>query len=386
MNKKILLFTLVHPDFLPPVYAVAQVLRDLGFDIHILTFDSIVPAQLDLGNNIELETLGRHYDESPLQRLKLRNKFINRAKQLTRQNINAIITFCPFSFLCGLKIKKNKPLIYITLEPSDFSLQLFLNSPLSNYRNLLALQNISKADIVATPSIQRSAWLAGRCHLNFMPYTILNTSYFNEEEENTYETFKELVPPDFLDKKIILYTGAVNSDLCIMELVRAFDLVNDENSALIITGVKDDEYGSDIKKFIENCKSQKRIKLFPYLTRVQMLSLQSNAHIGACLVREFEDNVKSKMIAPNKVGEYMSKKLYILGIKAEYLMPFQMMGFASLADSPTPRDISKAIRKALITVNEKDNRSKIGIFVKDYFCMQQQLKPVIKYINEAISI
>ena len=39
-NKKILLLTLVHPDFLPPVYSTGQVLRDLGFDIHILTFDS----------------------------------------------------------------------------------------------------------------------------------------------------------------------------------------------------------------------------------------------------------------------------------------------------------------------------------------------------------
>ena len=380
-NKKILLLTLVHPDFLPPVYAVAQVLRDLGLDIHILTFDSFVPSYFDIGSNIELETLGNHYDATILQRLTLRNKFTKRAKQLVSENPIAIITFCPFSFQCGLKIKKNTPIIYIALEIADFILPLFLKSPLSNFRNLQAIKNIHKADLVATPSIQRSAWLAGRCHLNFMPYTILNTAYL-KKEENTYEIFKELVPSNFLDKKIILYTGAVNSDLCTMELVHAFDIADDQTSALIITGIKNDEYCDDIKKFIDNCRSQKRIKIFPYLTRAQMLSLQSNAHIGVCLVKEFQNDVKSKMMAPNKVGEYMSKNLYILGITTEYLRPFQMRGFASLADSSTPIDISKAIKEALMAVNEKDYKIKIETFVKDHFSMQQQLSPVIKYLNE----
>ena len=66
-NKKILLLTLVHPDFLPPVYAVAQVLRDLGYRIHILTFDSYVPAELNLGSNIELEMKETHNDPESLQ-------------------------------------------------------------------------------------------------------------------------------------------------------------------------------------------------------------------------------------------------------------------------------------------------------------------------------
>ena len=388
MNKnKILLLTLVHPDFLPPVYAVGQVLRDLKFDIHILTFDSFVPAQLGLGTNIQLEILGKHYGGSTLQRFNLRNKFIKRAKQIIDEHPTVIITFCPFSFQCGLKVKKDIPVIYMALEIADFKLSHFLRSPFSNYRNLSALRNISKADLVATPSIERSAWLAGRCHLDFMPYTILNTAYLPTiEEENTFELFKEIVPTHFLNKKIILYTGTVSTYLCTMELIRAFDLVNDEDSALIITGFKDNEYCNDIKKFVDNCRSVKRIKLFPYLTRAQMLSLQSNAHIGVCITKEAQNDVKSKMMAPNKIGEYMSKNLHVLGIKTDYLKPFQIRGFASLANSSTPRDISKAIKQALIAVNEKDYKAKINEFVRDQFCMQQQLQPVIRYINEVITI
>jgi hypothetical protein len=384
-RKKILLLTLVNPDFLPPVYAVAQVLRDLGFDVHVLTFDSFVPAEFDVGKNITIEPMGRHYDAGLIKRLVLRHKFFKRAKELVSGGPISIITFCPFSFQCGLKIKKNIPLIYITLEMADFKFPQFFRSPLSNYRNFLALKNIHKADLIATPSIQRSAWLAGRCHLGNMPYTVLNTVYL-KKEENSYDTFKALIPLELLDKKFVVYTGAVNSDLCTMELVRAFDLVDDPGSALIITGLKDDEYSADIKKFVSNCRSQKRITLFPYLTRNQMIALQSNSHIGACLIRESQNNVKSKMIAPNKVGEYMSRDLYILGIQTDYLRPFEIKGLASLANTPTPRDISKALRRALQTINDNGYKEKIKTFVQEEFCMQQQLEPVIRFINETVSI
>ena len=272
----------------------------------------------------------------------------------------------------------------MALELADFNLSIFLKSPLSNFRNLRALQTIGMADLVTTPSVQRSAWLAGRCHLGYMPYTVRNTAYVPEKAVVADpEAFKAIVPPDFADKKIILYTGAVNADLCTMELVRAFDLLNDEQSVLIITGIKDTEYCKSVVVFAENSRSAKRIKLFPYLTRTQMLSLQSHAHIGVCIAREYQDNVKSKMMAPNKAGEYLYHGLYILGILSEYLRPLKMQGIASLAENPTPRDLSGAMREALKEVNEGSYKSRISSFVKDFFCMQQQLKPVIQFLNKS---
>lgn len=388
INKKILLLTLVHPDFLPPVYAVGQVLRDLGLDIHILTFDSFVPAELDLGNNITVESIGKHYSARLSERIQLRRKFIKRAKELVNEDPAAIITFCPFSFTSGLKIKKGIPLIYIVLEIADFILPVFLNSPLSNLRNLRALKNIHKADFVATPSIQRSAWLAGRCHLSFMPHTILNTTYLppQKKDEDTYSIYKELVPAEFLDKKIILYTGAVNDEHCILELVRAFDLVKDEHSALIITGIKDNEYCNRIRRVVSKSDSEERILLLPYVTRAQMLALQSNANIGVCLSKEHQDNVRTKMIAPNKTGEYLNKNLFILGLTSEYFKPLEMKGIAALSETSTPVEISKAIRKALVAVKQDGLKEKIRTFVEEYYCMQQQLKPLIYYLNEVISV
>ena len=386
-NKKILLLTLVHPDFLPPVYSVGQVLRDIGFNIHILTFDSFVPAELDLGQNIVIESVGKHHESTTLGRIKLRNKFTDRAQQLVNEGQVAIISFCPFSFNCGLEVKNKTPLAYIVLEIADFILPVLFNSPLSNLRNLRALKNIGKADFVATPSIQRSAWLAGRCHLRFMPHTILNTAYLPKKpDEDTFDTFKSVVPAEFLDKKIILYTGAVNEEHCILELVRAFGIVDDPASALVITGIKDNEYCNRIRKVVEHSNCEERILLLPYVTRPQMLALQSNANIGVCLTKEYQDNVRTKMIAPNKVGEYLYKNLFILGIKNEYMLPLEMKGIASLAETTTPVEVSKAIRKGLAAVAESDLRTRIRGFVKEQFCMQQQLKPLIWFINEVISI
>jgi len=144
-SKRILLLTLVHPDFLPPVYAFAQVLRDEGYNIHILTFDSFVPSELDLGSDIILESAGRHYDARTTERIKLRNKFTKRALELAEGETIAVISFCPFSFHTGIIVKSTYkiPLIYHALELSDFRLSVFLKSPLSNYRNLRALQTLS---------------------------------------------------------------------------------------------------------------------------------------------------------------------------------------------------------------------------------------------------
>ena len=382
-QKKILFLTLVHPDFLPPVYAAAQTLRDLNYDIHILTFDSLVPAKFDVGSNISIETLGNHHNVSLLTRLKLRRIFKKRAATLISENPMAVIAFCPFSYLVALNFKGKLPLLYYAMEISDFIAYSIKRSPFSQFKNLRALRAVKKADFVATPSVQRSSWLAGRSHLNFMPHTIMNTAYITANQFGAVSTeiYEKIVPREFLNKKVILYTGAVNYRLCVFDLVKAFVLLNDDRYVLIVTGNKQNKYCDEIREFVNNSAIKKNILLLPYVTREEMIALQENAHLGACLNREIDKAMVSKMIAPNKLGEYLSKRLFIIGIKCEYLRSFESHKVATLAASPSPEDICAAIVRAFEIMEKTDYKAHIANFVKEYFCMQQQLQPMIKFLE-----
>ncbi|MBC7554725.1 MAG: hypothetical protein H7257_12175 [Taibaiella sp.] len=381
-KKKIVLLTLVHPDFLPPVYACAQTLRDLNYDVHVLTFDSYVPADVEIGNNIKIEALGQHHNVPFFKRLKLRRKFAARAKEIVKDHTTAIISFCPFSFISGLKFKPQIPVVYFALEIADFNINSLLRSPLSNINNFIAMHRMQEADLVATPSVQRSAWLAGRCHLKILPETIFNTSYSSGAQNPlSDEIFKNIIPQHFQGKKIILYTGAANERLCVFELVKAFEMLNDQKCALIVTGMRDNKYCNEIKSFVNGARNKTNILLLPYVTREEMLSLQANADIGACLGREYNEVIASKMIAPNKVGEYLNKGLFILGTKCEYMNMFELRGVAALAVSPEPEAVCLSLKTALNVVYAGNYKQTISSFVQEYFCMQKQAAPIVNFLS-----
>lgn len=382
--KKILLLTRTHPDFLPPVYAVAQVLRDEGYHIDIVCFESNVPGAFDPGNDITVTTLGR-YDDKPLrQKIGYQFAFINKAQSLADDTTAAVIAFCAFSFLVALKVKQS-PAIYIALETSNYSWEKFRQSPLSVYYNRKAIKSLHRAALVATPSIQRSAWLAGMANLGSLPYTIFNTAYCDKsgrEKEMYKDLYRSLVPADFIGKKIFLYTGNVNSSLCMHEFVQGY-CMSDNDSRLIITGIKDNPYGNAIRQVVADAGKNGKVLLLPSLSREKMLALQANADIGICFSRELDDVIESKMVAPNKVGEYISNGCLVIGNDVFYLQKLAADGIAVLSDSIEPRDIANAISTVLQRAAEAGAREKVRRYFETSFCMQRQLEPVLNYLKRS---
>jgi hypothetical protein len=217
-----------------------------------------------------------------------------------------------------------------------------------------------------------------------MPVTVLNSSYYEEQQSDngmSYEVFKKIVPAHFLNKTILLYTGAVNNWLCIRELVEAYIMLNDPKCVFISTGFKDTEYCNNIKSLVSTYPLKDNVLLLPYITREEMLALQTHAHIGAVLIREFETNIKSMMIAPNKVGEYLNKGLLLLGVKGAYMEPIEASGVAALAETIAPEDICIALKRALQMHENSNLRNHILAYVKNTYCMQVQLKPIVKYLD-----
>jgi len=379
---QVLLLTLVHPDFLPPVYAIAQVLRDEGYSVHILTFD----APNDAGTGIEgvtIESVGKHAGLGLLQRIAVRRRYTGRLQQLVANAPAAIITFCAFTLLSGLSVRKDVPLAYHSLELADFQLSSLMRSPLSQFNNLLAIKRIHKAGFVSAASVQRSAWQAGRSRLSFMPHTIMNTVYMHEGlQQQQHSLFASMIPQEHHGKKMILYMGAVNQQNCVKELVAAFAQVYDAGSVMLVAGMKENEYCEELRQMAETLPGSKgRVVFFPFLKGQEKDALQSNADIGVCLSYESRDNIESMMTAPNKVGEYLAKGLYLLSSDTEYMRPFGMRGIASLAVSSGIDDIASAMKVALQAVNDKSYKSTINNFVRDFYCMQVQAAPLVSFIK-----
>ncbi len=384
VRKKLLLLTLVHPDYLPPVYAIAQVLRDEGYDIHILTFDPFGPSQPQLGHHITIESVGKHHGIGLMQRLAIRRRYTVRAATLAASGMSALVSFCSFTFLCALRVKRSVPLVYHSLELADCSWSTLRRSPLSQFKNLVAIHRVAKADFISTASAQRSAWQVGRSRLHHMPYTILNTVYLPPQPLPSYQNeFKTMMPEEHRGKKVVLYMGSVNAQNCVIELVKAFGAVNDTHSVMVIAGIKENEYGDEVRRTaVATPGCTGRVVFFPFVKGAEKDALQANAHIGVCLSNEDQNNAESMMTSPNKVGEYLAKGLFLLASDTEYMRPLGMKGVAALSRSNTEVGIAHALRIALQAVEAPGCRNAILGFVKEYYCMQQQAQPLVRFIKE----
>jgi hypothetical protein len=382
-TKKILLLTLVHPAFLPPVTAMAQVLKAEGYEVTILTFDPHIATEVTDNEGIVLESVGKHHGIGLLQRLKIRRKYTARAKQIVAENTTAIISFCAFTYLCGLKVRKQHPLIYHALEMADFIWKSLPRSPLSQVNNYLALSNVHKATLVTTPSAQRSAWLAGRCKLSFLPETIQNTTYVSAATSyNHVDTINQLIPLSLQNKVALLYMGSVNELNCVAELVEAFCKVDNENCVLLIAGMRDNSYCNAIKQYAATQVANSRIVFYPYVAGKEKEGLLQHAAVGVSLTKENSADIESKMTAPNKAGEYLAKNLYLIGTETEYMKQFKFSGVASLVSSPTPENITTAVNEAVAVIATGTCKNKIEYMVTHYYSMQQQMKPITNLLQK----
>jgi hypothetical protein len=173
----VLFLSLVHPDFLPSIYALAQVIRDSGYLPTIVSFSSLGPGNFNPGPKIEMVDCGSHVGTF-FDRRDARARFrVVSEKASRRLNPVAIIASCPFSYLQALRIARGRPVIYFVEEIYETALRQFVRSPLSIFRNWRAQQRLDEAALVAAPSDERAQFIARKSRLRKQPVTILNSPY-----------------------------------------------------------------------------------------------------------------------------------------------------------------------------------------------------------------
>jgi hypothetical protein len=378
--SSILFLTLVHPDFLPPVYASAQVLASKGYHIDIYTFESEAPEKFNAGSGIRINIIGKHAGTFN-QRAAARKKFDEQvAAYVTETRPKAIICFCEFSYLTALKHYPNIPVMYFALELVDFAIKNLFRSPFSTIRSWQATSQLHKAKYICTPSYERSGWLAGRYALQIIPDTVLNAPFISHDFHLTKQYTTTLLPGHFRNKVKILNTGGVNGTRSVKELVLGFEK-SSSDTCLVITNVGQSAYSNEIRSLVDRSARKNDILLLGTVSRKDLIELQQSCDIGICLMK-LQDGFDARMIAPNKVGEYFYSGLLVLGMNTPYFHQFIPYNITQLVDEPDPDQIAAALDRLSNLVAQSGYHSRIELCLREWYNMGRQMETAIKLIEK----
>ena len=377
-----LVLSLVHPDFLPSVYSLSFVLRDAGYDVDVVTFSSPVQGSHDLGPGITLNDSGP-YAGSTRTRARARAAFAATVGRLTSARRPAmIIATCPFSYLEALRVRRAPTrVVYYMLETYDVTPPDFLRSPLTALRSKRALRRIAEADLVCTPSWERSGWLAGLARLRTLPATVLNSPSYEATRRRTpdRELMARLLPVSLQSRPLVIHTGGLSATQCVLELIDSVPQWP-EPLGLVITNVGDTVYGERVRRAAARSD---RIALLPTVTRRELHAIQGAGAVGLCLLRS-GDNLETVMPAPNKVGEYLHNGLTIVGLRMAYLAQMEIAGIAVLADDLRPEALAAAVTIAWQQHVQSDGRARALAAASTWYCMETQARPILRLIGQSV--
>lgn len=381
LGGRVLVLSLVHPDFLAPLYSISRVMRDEGYRVDIFSFRSKAGGKVALPPEITLHDCGVH-GGSAAKRLAARRRFRQAvACSVAEQAPAAIIASCPFSLLEARRNARGVPVVYFAFELYDPSLGGALRSPATWLRNWRALRAARETTIVCTPSDERSRWLERRAKLPRRPMTVLNAPYRgqNESTDDASRAARALIPASWSQRPIVIHTGNVSSTQAVAELIDSV-VYCPSAACLLLTNVGDSPYAGEIRRRVASSQRAADITLLPLLPRGQMLELQRLATVGACFVRP-GDNLESTMPAPNKVGEYLHAGLVIAGLDTPYMRMVAEHGAAVLAPSLDARSMGAAITAALGQASAPSMRARIVETAWSWYSMEVQWQPVLQHFS-----
>lgn len=367
---KIILATYTHPDFLPPVYEFYSVLTKQGHDVRIISSES--DAQESLQHNYQMLTIKNTFGSGALQKIKYRTELEGIfMKEASLAEI--VISFCEVSFLMIDKAHKahNFRHLHHSLEMYSVSFTDFKRSPLSTLRKLRYLNRIKNCEFVSTPSYERSGWFTAICKFKTPTNTILNCQYIDESDILNLK--------DKVSRKggttTIVHTGGVNDTRSVFELVAAFHEAQIPNTKLIITNVRDNTYCKTIREYVSK-HTITNIELLGPVSREELVEIQKNADIGICFMKQGQA-LDSKMLAPNKIGEYLKYGLSIIATDAPYYDIFTKSIFL-VNDIKNKSDVVSSLKLAVQSIENSSKNNNIEIL--KWYNMEYQMRHLLKTI------
>jgi len=108
-----------------------------------------------------------------------------------------------------------------------------------------------------------------------------------------------------------IYTGGINSDRSIMEIIKAFKQINRNNAELLLLGnLENINFKKIILNEIDGCDN---IKYIPSVSYKKMFDILINYHVGFICYQPILNNINALSGRNNKIYEYMQAGLAVIG-------------------------------------------------------------------------
>ena len=286
----------------PPILSVIYFLLERNKKVYIISccYDQSLIDDINLKGGVFYNIIDNDVYSNSLIKLIRLYKFKNKTNKIIasidEENVDKVWLFGETSiWLFGHLFFTYKCVAYLFEVPNfSVSTRYRLLSPTLNYQKVL-----QAADKVVCCEYNRAHITKSYFDLNQLPIVIPNKPL-----ELTIARLEMDLPPQLINKKIILYQGIFNyperkmDDLCdaVQEL--------DEEFVVCLMG-SDNDYKNRLK---EKYASSERIIFLPYIPAPHHLNITKLAYIGFLSYYAESGNIKNSLntlyCAPNKTFEY----------------------------------------------------------------------------------
>jgi len=278
------------------------------------------------------------------------------------------------------RLKMAKVLIYYSIE-----LELIQDARTRIFSRYLK-HHIKDADMVISTGQGRAEVMKNKFKLSSLPLVIENCLLY-------YESRKDKGLRKILEERgdkadfVVIYQGGLNSDRCILEMIRSVEFWN-INAVLVITGYGDKEYIREIEQEIKKDKFKHKVFYLGWIpgSRENLLRLTCGADLGFAFHRWRDLNLAyATYWTPTKIYDYLACGLPMVVSDNPSLEFIQGEGLGLCVNPERPNDIANAINKILGNHLLYKGMAKISktLFYEKYN-YQKQVKPFMGELKKII--
>lgn len=282
-----------------------------------------------------------------------------------------IILFYNFSCVSlARKIKNRFPRVKVVLivtdlpeyMATDHSLHNSINDLVRRCTDQFSYKNHVDAYVVLAEK------MVERLPIGRKPWYLMEGIYNIDENQEDKEEHRS-------KENIILYTGNLGLRYGIVNLLKAFSLIEDSNYQLWFRG--NGECETEILQYMQN---DKRIKLLEKVSRKELLSLEKKAKVLINPVAPSEPF--TSYFFPSKTLEYMASGTPTIMYKLNCLPP-EYENHLYFIDGETPQDIARTIVSVCSTSQQELDM--FGDAAKDFIMKNKtpkvQIAGLMKFVN-----